>query len=156
MKISILKENFLKGLKAYFDKHAWKNTELSDLLTELSISSGRDLDSWTKLWLQSSGATLLRPQIQTDANNVITNATIQQEPPSSPPGLPPVLRPHRLVVGTYEKQGTKLIRTNRFEIDVELLKSVSVQSEPAEPFNRFSGFVCEGAVPDCSTNTLAY
>jgi aminopeptidase N len=50
---------------------------------------------------------------------VITNATIQQEPPSSPPGLPPVLRPHRLVVGTYEKQGTKLIRTNRFEIDVE-------------------------------------
>jgi aminopeptidase N len=112
-------ENFLKGLKAYFDKHAWKNTELTDLFSELSISSGRDLESWTKLWLQSSGATLLRPQIQTDANNVITNATIQQEPPSSPPGLPPVLRPHRLVVGTYEKQGTKLIRTNRFEIDVE-------------------------------------
>ena len=112
-------ENFLKGLKAYFDKHAWKNTELTDLLSELSISSGRDLESWTKLWLQSSGATLLRPQIQTDANNVISNATIQQEPPSSPPGLPPVLRPHRLVVGTYEKQGTKLIRTNRFEIDVE-------------------------------------
>jgi len=112
-------ENFLKGLKAYFDKHAWKNTELTDLLSELSISSGRDLESWTKLWLQSSGATLLRPKIQTDANNVITNATIQQEPPSSPPGLPPVLRPHRLVVGTYEKQGTKLIRTNRFEIDVE-------------------------------------
>ncbi len=112
-------ENFLKGLKAYFDKHAWKNTELTDLLSELSISSGRDLESWTKLWLQSSGATLLRPQIQTDANNVITNATIQQEPPSSPPGLPPVLRPHRLVLGTYEKQGTKLIRTNRFEIDVE-------------------------------------
>ena len=112
-------ENFLKGLKAYFDKHAWKNTELTDLLSELSISSGRDLESWTKLWLQSSGATLLRPQIQTDANNVITNATIQQEAPSSPPGLPPVLRPHRLVVGTYEKQGTKLVRTNRFEIDVE-------------------------------------
>ncbi|MEY3531697.1 MAG: hypothetical protein RLY68_699, partial [Actinomycetota bacterium] len=112
-------ENFLKGLKAYFDKHAWKNTELTDLLSELSISSGRDLESWTKLWLQSSGATLLRPQIQTDANNVITNAAIQQEPPSSPPGLPPVLRPHRLVVGTYEKQGTKLVRTNRFEIDVE-------------------------------------
>ena len=112
-------ENFLKGLKAYFDKHAWKNTELSDLLTELSISSGRDLDSWTKLWLQSSGATLLRPVIKTDANNVITSAIINQEPPSAPPGLPPVLRPHRLAVGTYEKQGNKLVRTNRFEIDVE-------------------------------------
>jgi aminopeptidase N len=112
-------ENFLKGLKAYFDKHAWKNTELSDLLTELSISSGRDLDSWTKLWLQSSGATLLRPVIKTDTNNVITSVIINQEPPSAPPGLPPVLRPHRLAVGTYEKQGNKLVRTNRFEIDVE-------------------------------------
>jgi aminopeptidase N len=112
-------ENFLKGLKAYFDKHAWKNTELSDLLTELSVASGRDLDSWTKLWLQSSGATLLRPVIKTDDKNVITSAIINQEPPSSPPGLPPVLRPHRLAVGTYEKQGNKLVRTNRFEIDVE-------------------------------------
>jgi aminopeptidase N len=112
-------ENFLEGLKAYFDKHAWKNTELSDLLTELSISSGRDLDSWTKLWLQSSGATLLRPVIKTDDKNVITSAIISQEPPSAPPGLPPVLRPHRLAVGTYEKQGNKLVRTNRFEIDVE-------------------------------------
>jgi aminopeptidase N len=112
-------ENFLKGLKAYFDKHAWKNTELSDLLKELSISSGRDLDSWTKLWLQSSGATLLRPVIKTDDKNVITSAIINQEPPSAPPGLPPVLRPHRLAVGTYEKQGNKLVRTNRFEIDVE-------------------------------------
>ena len=112
-------ENFLEGLKAYFDKHAWKNTELSDLLTELSISSGRDLDSWTELWLKSSGATLLRPVIKTDDKNVITGAIINQEPPSSPPGLPPVLRPHRLAVGTYEKQGNKLVRTNRFEIDVE-------------------------------------
>ena len=112
-------ENFLKGLKNYFDKHAWKNTELKDLLTELSISSGRDLESWTKLWLQSSGATLLRPEIETDSNNVITKAFIKQEPPSAPPGLPPVLRPHRLVVGTYEKQGSKLVRANRFEIDVE-------------------------------------
>ncbi|MCX6457490.1 MAG: aminopeptidase N, partial [Actinobacteria bacterium] len=112
-------ENFLKGLKAYFDKHAWKNTELSDLLKELSISSGRDLDSWTKLWLQSSGATLLRPVIKTDDKNVITSVIINQEPPTSPPGLPPVLRPHRLAVGTYEKKGNKLVRTNRFEIDVE-------------------------------------
>jgi aminopeptidase N len=112
-------ENFLKGLKAYFDKHAWKNTELPDLLNELSISSGRDLDSWTKLWLQSSGATLLRPEIETDSNNVITKAFINQEPPSAPSGLPPVLRPHRLAVGTYEKQGNKLVRTNRFEIDVD-------------------------------------
>jgi aminopeptidase N len=111
--------NFLNGLKSYFDKHAWENTELNDLLSELSKSSGRDLESWTKIWLQTSGATLLRPIIETDENNVITKAVIEQEPPSSPPGLEPVLRPHRLAIGTYEKENNKLIRTNRFEIDVE-------------------------------------
>ena len=91
------------------------------------LNEGRELDSWAKLWLQSSGATLLRPVIKTDDKNIITSAIINQEPPSAPPGLPPVLRPHRLAVGTYEKQGNKLVRTKRFEIDVE---GASCRSEP--------------------------
>ncbi|MFM1825429.1 MAG: aminopeptidase [Actinomycetota bacterium] len=111
-------ENFLKGLKNYFEKHAWKNTELKDLLNELSISSGRELDSWSKIWLESSGATLLRPEIEVDQNNLITKLVINQEPPSAPPGLDPVLRPHRLALGVYEKQGEKLVRTKRIEVDV--------------------------------------
>lgn len=111
-------ENFLNGLKKYFEKHAWKNTELKDLLNELSISSGRELDSWSKIWLESSGATLLRPEIEVDASNLITKIVINQEPPSAPPGLDPVLRPHRLALGVYEKQGEKLVRTKRIEVDV--------------------------------------
>ena len=111
-------ENFLKGLKNYFEKHAWKNTELKDLLNELSTSSGRELDSWSKIWLESSGATLLRPDIEVDENNLITKILINQEPPSSPPGLDPVLRPHRLALGVYEKQENKLVRTKRIEVDV--------------------------------------
>ncbi|MFZ9360015.1 MAG: aminopeptidase N [Candidatus Nanopelagicales bacterium] len=111
-------ENFLKGLKNYFEKYAWKNTELKDLLNELSISSGRELDSWSKIWLESSGATLLRPDIEVDENNLITKLLINQEPPSSPPGLDPVLRPHRLALGVYEKQENKLVRTKRIEVDV--------------------------------------
>ncbi|MEY3469722.1 MAG: aminopeptidase [Actinomycetota bacterium] len=111
-------ENFLKGLKNYFEKHAWKNTEIKDLLNELSTSSGRELDSWSKIWLESSGATLLRPDIEVDENNLITKLLINQEPPSSPPGLDPVLRPHRLALGVYEKQENKLVRTKRIEVDV--------------------------------------
>ena len=122
-------ENFLKGLKNYFEKHAWKNTELKDLLSELSISSGRELDSWSKIWLESSGATLLRPEIDVDANNLITKLVINQEPPSAPPGLDPVLRPHRLALGVYEKQGEKLIRTRRIEVDVVGEKTVIKELE---------------------------
>ena len=122
-------ENFLKGLKNYFEKHAWKNTELKDLLSELSISSGRELDSWSKIWLESSGATLLRPEIEVDANNLITKLVINQEPPSAPPGLDPVLRPHRLALGVYEKQGGKLVRIKRIEVDVVGAKTVIKELE---------------------------
>lgn len=122
-------ENFLKGLKNYFEKHAWKNTELKDLLSELSIASGRELDSWSKIWLESSGATLLRPEIEVDANNLITKLVINQEPPSAPPGLDPVLRPHRLALGVYEKQGEKLVRTKRIEVDVVGDKTVIKELE---------------------------
>jgi aminopeptidase N len=122
-------ENFLKGLKNYFEKHAWKNTELKDLLSELSISSGRELDSWSKIWLESSGATLLRPEIEVDANNLITKLVINQEPPSAPPGLDPVLRPHRLALGVYEKQGDKLVRIQRIEVDVVGAKTVIKELE---------------------------
>ena len=122
-------ENFLKGLKNYFEKHAWKNTELKDLLSELSISSGRELDSWSKIWLESSGATLLRPEIEVDANNLITKLVINQEPPSAPPGLDPVLRPHRLALGVYEKQGDKLVRIKRIEVDVVGAKTVIKELE---------------------------
>ena len=122
-------ENFLKGLKNYFEKHAWKNTELKDLLIELSNSSGRELDSWSKIWLESSGATLLRPEIEVDANNSITKLTINQEPPSSPPGLDPVLRPHRLALGVYEKQGEKLVRIKRIEVDVVGAKTIIKELE---------------------------
>ena len=36
-------ENFLAGVRQYFGKHAWGNTELRDLLSELEATSGRVL-----------------------------------------------------------------------------------------------------------------
>ena len=39
---------FLAGVAAYFKKHAYGNTELSDLLAELEITSGRDLADWSQ------------------------------------------------------------------------------------------------------------
>lgn len=114
----VSEEKFLEGLHSYFVKHQWKNTQLSDLLNELSVSSGRELSQWSQVWLETSGATLLRPKITVDQNQVITNAQIEQLPPSAPAGLPPVLRPHRLLVGIYENQKDQLICTQKIEMDV--------------------------------------
>ena len=108
---------FLAGLHNYFTKHAWGNTELKDLLTELEATSGRDLSGWTREWLQTSGVNLLRPVINT-ADGVYTSVVIEQEPPAVPEGLEPVLRSHRVGIGLYDVIDGELTLRERFEIDV--------------------------------------
>lgn len=107
-------EPFMRGVSSYFKKHAYKNTELKDLLRELEAESGRDLSEWSRLWLETAGVNTLRPEIQ-EADGTITSFAILQSAISDYP----YLRPHRLAVGLYENQGGKLVRTERIELDVQ-------------------------------------
>jgi len=114
------RDEFMTGVQAYFAKHAWGNTELGDLLTELEATSGRDLRAWSALWLEQAGVTLLRPEITTDDDGVITAFDVLQEVPETNP----VHRPHRLVVGGYDvvvgpDGGSRLERTVVVELDVD-------------------------------------
>ena len=59
------RENFFAGIKSYLAAHAYANATLDDLLSELAAASGRDLASWSKVWLEEAGVTLLRPVIMT-------------------------------------------------------------------------------------------
>ena len=104
------REPFRDGLRAYFATHAWGNTTLDDLLTELEATSGRDLRTWSKYWLETSGANVLRPLVDVDDRGRITSATIEQTRGT--------LRPHRLAVGLYEVRDEVLVRTDRLELDV--------------------------------------
>jgi len=112
-------EQFLAGIRNYFAKHAWSNTQLQDLLVELQAASGRDLSGWTGEWLQTSGVNLLHPVIELDDAGNYRSVAIAQEPPSSPEGLPPTLRSHRIALGLYDLEGEHLKRRERIEIDVE-------------------------------------
>ena len=111
-------EEFLAGVRNYFTKHAWKNTELRDLLSELEATSGRDLSDWTAEWLQTSGVNLLRPSVAVGADGAYTSVVIEQEPPSSPDGVAQTLRSHRIALGLYDVVEGSLIRRERIEIDV--------------------------------------
>ncbi|ROS77058.1 aminopeptidase N [Cellulomonas sp. PhB143] len=112
-------DEFLAGVAAYFRKHAWGNTELKDLLTELEATSGRELGEWSRLWLETAGVNTLRPQIETDDDGRITSAVVHQFAPEDHP----TIRPHRLAIGCYELTGPdgarRLERTRRVEIDVD-------------------------------------
>ncbi|MBT2404881.1 aminopeptidase N [Streptomyces sp. ISL-21] len=115
-------DEFFKGVQAYFKAHAFGNTRLSDLLGALEETSGRDLTAWSKAWLETAGINILRPELETDEQGVITSFAVRQEAPALPVGAKgePVLRPHRIAVGFYsldEKSG-KLVRQQRVELDI--------------------------------------
>jgi aminopeptidase N len=114
---------FFKGVQAYFKRHAYGNTRLSDLLGALEETSGRDLKTWSKKWLETAGINILRPEIATDADGVITSFAVRQEAPALPAGAQgePTLRPHRIAIGLYDldEASGKLVRTDRIELDVD-------------------------------------
>jgi aminopeptidase N len=109
------REPFTAGLRAYFAKHSWGNTTLADLLHELEQTSGRDLGTWSKLWLETAGVNTLRPEIETDDQGLISSARISQ---THAPDFA-TLRPHRLAVGLYDVVDDALVRTDRLELDVD-------------------------------------
>ncbi len=109
-------EEFMAGVRKYFAKHAWQNTELEDLMQELEAASGRDLDHWGKLWLETSGVNTLAPEIHVDDHGTITSLSIVQTAIKEQP----TLRPHRLAVGFYNlSPGGRLERVHREELDVD-------------------------------------
>ncbi len=107
-------ENFLSGLRTYFGEHAWGNATLADLLDALAKASGRDLASWSKAWLETAGVNTLRAEFQTAADGTFTEFAVLQEAPQSHP----VLRPHRIAIGLYDRGTEGLSRRRRIEIDV--------------------------------------
>ncbi|MFC0622559.1 aminopeptidase N [Kribbella deserti] len=108
-------DTFIAALKEYFADHAFGNTELADLLKPLEKASGRDLDDWTERWLRTAGVNTLRADFTVDANGAFESFAIEQ---TAAPEFP-TLRPHRLAVGLYNKTDQGLVRTERFEVDID-------------------------------------
>ncbi len=109
-------EQFMAGVREYFRKHAWQNTELSDLMAELETASGRDLDTWGRLWLETAGVNTLKPELEVDGEGAITSFAILQSAVEDRP----TIRPHRLAVGFYNlTDAGKLERVHREELDVD-------------------------------------
>jgi aminopeptidase N len=110
------REDFFKGIHNYLQKHAYANATLNDLLEELAAASGRDLNAWSKLWLEQSGINTISSEVHTDEQGIISSMTLTQ----SAPAEYPVLRPHRLAVGFYDvNENGSVVRNERFELDVD-------------------------------------
>ena len=110
-------DNFITGLRKYFAKHAYKNTELSDLITELQAASGKDLTAWVATWLRTAGVNTLRPVVTLDGEKYASVA-IKQEVPPMPVGSKE-LRPHHLFIGLFDIKDGALVRRESIEVDID-------------------------------------
>jgi aminopeptidase N len=108
------RENFLAGVRRYFAAHSWGNATLADLLSALEAVSGRDLGTWSMLWLKTAGVNTLRPSYSVDDSGRFTSFEVLQEAADSHP----VLRSHRVAIGLYSRTDRGLTRTASIEIDV--------------------------------------
>ncbi|MFK5582248.1 aminopeptidase N [Serinicoccus sp. LYQ131] len=109
------REPFRDGLRAYFAKHAWGNTTLADLLVELEATSGRELGSWSTVWLETAGVNTLTPEVEVGQDGAISALSLVQTTPQEHP----TQRPHRLAVGCYSLTDGVLRRVKRVELDVD-------------------------------------
>ena len=106
---------FFAGIRAYFTANGWGNATLADLIRALEESSGRSLTEWSKAWLETAGPNTLRPQFTTDAAGAFTSFAVLQEAPSEHP----TLRPHRIAIGLYERDGQgALVRKHQVQADL--------------------------------------
>ncbi|MFI1332314.1 aminopeptidase N [Streptomyces sp. NPDC020845] len=129
------RDAFLEGARRYFKRHAYGNTRLTDLLSVLTETSGRDMAAWSRAWLETAGVNVLTPQATYDAAGHITELSIVQEAASAEH---PTLRPHRVAVGLYRWAGAAadgtgaLVRYARAEVDVDGPRTVVAELTGAE------------------------
>ena len=120
---------FLEGARRYFKRNAYGNTRLGDLLSVLEETSGRDMGSWARSWLQTAGVNSLTPQVLLDADGRVDELAVVQEAAESHPEL----RPHRVAVGLYRRSPEgALARYARAEVDVDGARTVVGELAGAE------------------------
>ncbi|OKI04645.1 aminopeptidase N [Streptomyces sp. CB02923] len=124
------RDAFLEGARRYFKRHAYGNTRLTDLLSVLEETSGRDLATWSRAWLETAGVNSLTPQATYDAEERITELSILQEATDERPEL----RPHRVAVGLYRRENAdgELVRYARAELDVSGPRTVVTELTGAD------------------------
>jgi aminopeptidase N len=107
-------DEFLEGLRSYFKKHAFGNSEFSDLLSALEAASGRDLASWAEEWLQTCGVNTLHAEFEVTEDGTFSSFAVRQ---TAHPDFP-TLRRHRVAVGLYDRTGGRLVRRTSVETDI--------------------------------------
>ncbi len=111
-------ETFFTGLRAYLAAHAFGNTDLGDLLSELETASGRDLGAWARSWLETSGVCTLRPRWDDGDLVVLQDAAVQRD--------------HVIEVGCYDQVGGTVRLRERVAVEIRGAETPVPGARPAD------------------------
>jgi aminopeptidase N len=106
-------ERFRDGMRRYFQRYAFGNATLRDFLAALEEGSGRDLQVWSRLWLETPSLNTLATTWESDGER-LTSLTLTQ---TAPPDYP-TLRPHHVEVALVrDENGVPTVESLPAEID---------------------------------------
>lgn len=111
-------EAFRDGMRIYFDRYSFGNATLSEFIGALEEGSGRELQDWSRIWLETPSVNTIAAHWEADGQ--LERLRLEQT------AFPeyPTLRPHRLEVGlaTEGAEGVAIegIAVTLEEADVEV------------------------------------
>lgn len=108
-------DTFIEAARVYFKRFAWGNTSLQDFLDVLNEVSGRDMQTWSQAWLQTSGlSTLGTRRVYREDGKLQDLYLTQQLPDTQPAGIG---RPHVVKLETFILQEEKLVSTGTLSLE---------------------------------------
>ena len=109
-------KGFASGLKSYFSKYSFGNTDRSDFTDEIATAAKIDLNKWTRAWLQTAGPHRISLEWTCDplTKKISDFSLIQLQNTAG------VLSPHRTRIGFYSKNAQgNLERKNTLDVSYE-------------------------------------
>lgn len=98
------REAFFSGLATYFEKYAWKNANLDQFLAELEATSGRDLQTWAKAWLLTTGPDLL--EVKAGGKTIARTQGMAE-------------REHQILIGLFDQNDSgKLVAREPISVEI--------------------------------------
>ncbi|WP_226336876.1 aminopeptidase N [Arthrobacter sp. UM1] len=111
-------EAFMAAARTYFERHAFGNARLADLLAVLEEATGKDMRQWAALWLQTAGVSRLSLAVERGEDGRIAKAVLHQSSEDPVSGIP-VIRPHTLGIGAYELKDGRMVRTWTTRVELQ-------------------------------------
>jgi aminopeptidase N len=96
-------DDFLAGVRTYFDRHRFGNATLADFVDALDSATDRDVRSWVEAWLRSTGFDTVR--VEREGEGADQQVVLTREGS----------RPHRFAVSTYDAD---LVESGRVLVDL--------------------------------------